>query len=265
MAILKTNILSRCLGRQVDFNVILPTFQLAHAAKGINPYEPKEFKVLVLLHGFSGDCNDYLTFSNVVRYAEKHNLAIIMPSGCNSGYTDDLEGAKYHSFIAYELLEVCRFMFPLSSKREDTYIGGLSMGAMGAAKIALAHPEIFSEVLMMSGAPLPLSDKKHVLSWFGKDNKYYSGALPGYTLEYKETQEDAYYNAKQNVLEHKPLPRFMVTVGLKDFMLQPCQLFYNTLSKMGYDVIMSEIPDYGHEWDFWDQQLKEAIHHFFTL
>ena len=65
-------------------------------------HEPKEFKVLVLLHGFSGDCNDYLTFSNVVRYAEKHNLAIIMPSGCNSGYTDDLEGAKYHSFIAYE-------------------------------------------------------------------------------------------------------------------------------------------------------------------
>lgn len=265
MAILKTNVLSRCLGRQVDFNVIIPTFQLSHTDQNINPYEEKKLKTLVLLHGFTGDCNDYLMFSNVARYAEKHNLAILMPSGCNSAYTDLEEGAKMHSFIAEELLEISRFLFPLSSKREDTYIGGLSMGAAGAAKIALAHPETFSEVLLMSGAPVPFSDTKRKLEWFGKDDKYFSAALPGTTLEYQKTQEDAYYNAKNNVLLRKDLPKFMITVGTEDFLVEACRMFHKELKSLGYEATFTEIPGFGHEWDFWDVELKKAFDHFFSL
>ncbi len=266
MAVIKTNFLSRCLGRQVDFNAIIPTYHFRHNNSNTNPYETgRKFKVLILLHGFSGDCNDYLNFTNIARYAEKHNLAVIMPSGFNSGYTDDSDGAKMHSFVAFELLEVCRFLFPISSKREDTYIGGLSMGAMGAGKIALAHPEVFSEVLMMSGAPIPFRKQNVIMDWFGSDKKYYHGFIPGYTENYLHSQEDAYYHAEKNILENNELPRFMIACGSEDGLLPACQYFYNALKELGYDISLSEVNGYGHQWDFWETELRNAIENGFTL
>lgn len=39
---------------------------------------------------------------------------------------------NYGDFIGRELVELTRKIFPLSHKREDTFIGGLSMGGYGA-------------------------------------------------------------------------------------------------------------------------------------
>ena len=117
----------------------------------------------------------------------------------------------------------------------------------------------------MSGAPIPLSDTKRKLEWFGKDDKYFSAALPGTTLEYQKTQEDAYYNAKNNVLLNKNLPKFMITVGTEDFLVEACRMFHKELKSLGYEATFTEIPGFGHEWDFWDSELKKAFDHFFTI
>ncbi|MFR6273864.1 MAG: hypothetical protein ACLUL2_10230 [Blautia sp.] len=39
---------------------------------------------------------------------------------------------NYGKFVGKELVEMTRKMFPLSRKREDTFIGGLSTGGAGA-------------------------------------------------------------------------------------------------------------------------------------
>ena len=49
-------------------------------------------------------------------------------------------------------MEFTRRTFPLSSKREDTFIGGLSMGGFGAIVNGLKHPETFGAVCALSSA-----------------------------------------------------------------------------------------------------------------
>ena len=270
MATLKINFLSRCLGRQVDFNAIIPFFTtlrgLSEGYDGI--YTPgQRFKVLFLLHGFSGDCNDYLNFTSITRYAEDRKIVVVMPSGFNSGYTDFENGDRVHSFVAKELVEVCRYMLPISDKREDTYIAGLSMGAAGAAKLALAHPETFSEVFCMSGAPSPIvkTGNKINLEWFGKDEWVYHGSLQLDPENYKNTKEDAWHMAEKNVKDGVELPRFRFTIGDKDFLIETVDSFYRHLEELGYDVEHELIPGYGHEWDFWDLKIREAIYSWFTI
>ena len=270
MATMKINFLSRCLGRQVDFNAVIPSYTFKRGATETPEqiYDPnRKFKMLILLHGFSGDCNDYISWTNVVRYAEDRKIVVVMPSGFNSGYADGQWGDKMRTFVAKELVQVCRYMLPVSDKREDTYIGGLSMGAAGSAKIALAYPEVFSEVLCMSGAPEDFNakQKKISLSWFGKDDEVYQANPKRDNKKLIGTKEDAYYQAVRNVKEGKPLPKFFMTIGSNDFLLERARDFQGYLTELGSDVRYEEIPGYGHEWDFWELKVRDALYTFFTI
>ena len=265
MAQLKMNYLSRALGRQVDVNVIIPTYTNMSQTKGKTIkeiYDPDhKFKVLILLHGFSGDCNDYLRFTNVLRYAEDNDFVILMPSGDNCFYYDYEPGPKYRTFIAEELLQVARFMFPISERYEDTYIGGLSMGAHGSAMISLAYPEVFSKVYCMSGAPsrIDKNARSTSLNWFGKEKSVFHQDSARLAAERKDTIEDAYYTADKNAKEGKPKAKYTFTIGDKDFLLDRTKEFYEYMKKLGYDATLEIVPGYGHEWDFWDMKVKEAL------
>lgn len=72
------------------------------------------------------------------------NLAVVMPAGENAFYIDQPEmGTMHGKFIGEELVDITRRMFPLSRKREDTYIGGLSMGGFGALRNGLKYHDTF--------------------------------------------------------------------------------------------------------------------------
>ena len=61
MAVLHINFMSAALGRQVNFTAVIPSVDFDHLNIE-EVYNPKrKLKVLWLLHGFSGDENDYLT------------------------------------------------------------------------------------------------------------------------------------------------------------------------------------------------------------
>ena len=64
-----------------------------------------------------------------------------MPSGENSFYLDILvrDGwlGDFGEYIGRELVDVARELFPLSCRREDTFLAGLSMGGYGACRNAL--------------------------------------------------------------------------------------------------------------------------------
>lgn len=76
-----------------------------------------------------------------------------MPSGENRFYLDDEKsGELYGEFIGKELVEFTRKLFPLSDKREDTFIAGLSMGGYGAIRNGLKYAENFGCVIGLSAA-----------------------------------------------------------------------------------------------------------------
>lgn len=270
MATVKFNYLSRALGRQVDVNAIIPTYTNNRGMAGekiSDIYDSKQkFKTVYLLHGFSGDCNDYLTYTNVARYAEDNGIAVIMPSAFNSWYFNYEPGEKNRSFVAEELVEVSRFLFPLSDRREDTYIAGLSMGAAGCAMLALAYPEVFSKAYCMSGAPnfIDENTSTSTLNWFGDGADVYHSTKLSIIQDKKNTIEDAYYTAAENMRTDKPAPDFIFTIGDQDFLLNTTERFYQHLEELGYDTRMEIVSGYGHEWDFWDLKIKEAMENVFS-
>lgn len=266
MATCSFNILSKTIGRHVTINAFIPTLTANDVLEGKNPYShQKKLKVLWLLHGFAGNQEDYFLYTNIARYAQSKNLAVIMPPAFNGGYSDLAAAEKYMSFVAHELVEACAYLFPISTKQEDMKLGGLSMGAMGAMKIAMTHPQQYSEVLCMSGVPYRADEEIQQLHWFGQDDSAFQGTIPGQGSQIKGTLDDAYYYACKNHQENTKMPRFYLTVGTNDFFLSKCQSAYSYLKDLSIDITYSELEGFGHEWDFWDKQLRYAIENWFML
>ena len=86
------------------------------------------------------------------KYAQGLNLAVVMPNVHLSFYTDMAHGGKYWQFISEEVPAIVRDMFPLSARREDNFVAGLSMGGYGAFKLALTYPERYAAAASLSGA-----------------------------------------------------------------------------------------------------------------
>ena len=149
MALIHLNFESKYLCGNTDINIILP-----EADRNMEPKEYfrhlKKYKVLWLLHGTYGDYSDWVRKTNVELYAYQRKIAVVMPSASNSNYADwdcFALGYKVYSYFAEELMPMIYANFPISSKREDNYIAGLSMGGKGAFLYALNHPELFYSLL----------------------------------------------------------------------------------------------------------------------
>ena len=269
MGLIRMNFLSKELGMPTDINVIIPTYTRNDSTVGMerNPYVPgMKFQVLWLLHGGGGDYADYLKYTNIELYAEENRLAVVTVSGYNSMYANKEGGAHYLDFITKELPEMCRSIFPFSDKREDNIIGGLSMGSGGAYKIAMLYPENYGTALIMSGGSQPMTGE--AVSF---DAEAYVKRLGGFRLplpdsrDRRGTEDDAFFNAKRNLEEGRPLPEFFFAVGTKDFFLESHRNCVKLTQKMGYRVHSIETEGYAHEWRFWDKTLDYAISEWLPL
>jgi len=275
MAVLKMNFLSDALKMQTNITVVLPTYSFADSMHGVDATYVRgmKYQVMYLLHGGCGDDSDYVNFTNIVRYADKYKLAVIMPSANNSAYTD-YEGINFYTYISEELPKVCEALFPISTKREDTFIAGLSMGSHGAMKIAMNHPERYGAVLLMSGASYRPGVPSVVKTVNG--NYHFDVDLtPPFNFgvtnkiddpEYiKGTENDVYAIAKRNVEEGKVLPKMFFRVGDSDHALYRATLAEKDLREWGYETKLEVVPGMGHEWDLWDETLHIAIRDWLPL
>ena len=120
MALLQCNFFSQALMRTVPIQVVLPT------DKTLGPGGPAAqgpFKTLYLLHGIFGNDTDWVCGTRVQSWAQDRNLAVVMPSGDNSFYVDNPKASAYYGrFIGQEMVDFTRRSFPLSTRREDTFL-----------------------------------------------------------------------------------------------------------------------------------------------
>lgn len=147
MASIQLKIYSAALKTRTNVNVFLPSLlpDQNGATKRKHDFTTyyethKDFPVLYLLHGTFGDEGDWQRFTRIEDYARNHNLAVVMPYGENSFYRDTDAGKDYETYITQELPQVIQWMFPVSKKREDTFIGGLSHGRNRCSKIGTGAP-----------------------------------------------------------------------------------------------------------------------------
>ena len=253
MALLQVSYLSKALFRTVPLYVILPSDKIDYRTFGYANDRDKKFKTLYLLHGLLGDCSDWVNGTRIRRWAEEKNLAVVMPSGDNAFYID-YPGTKnnYSDFIGKELVEVTRNMFPLSDKREDTYIAGLSMGGYGALRNGIVYSDTFSHVAGLSSAAHLFDGKEHDAMLM--DEKAIFGDME------KAAKTDLNPTvAFDNLLkENRPVPKFYISCGTEDGLFDANVEFKNYLVGKGADVTWDE-EKRGHDWDFWDSQIKKVL------
>jgi S-formylglutathione hydrolase FrmB len=152
MALIQVNYFSNALVRIVPVNVVLPVDKV-DSKRHCYAFPQEPFKTLYLLHGMFGNYMDWITNTRVQRWAEERNLAVVMPSGDNMYYVDSLLALNdCGSFVGEELPQVMRAMFPLSCRREDTFIAGLSMGGFGALRNGFKYAETFGRIAALSSA-----------------------------------------------------------------------------------------------------------------
>ncbi|HIS26577.1 MAG TPA: hypothetical protein IAA57_06690 [Candidatus Pullilachnospira intestinigallinarum] len=149
MAFCNVEFFSQVLNRSVRCFVLLPTDQGQYRElpqKGPLP-------TLYLLHGMTGSQASWYAMESLWKLADQYSLAIVLPNGENSFYADSpLTGAAYGTFVSQELVDFTRNTFPLSREREQTFIGGLSMGGFGAIVNGLRNPETFGYITAFSSA-----------------------------------------------------------------------------------------------------------------
>lgn len=242
MALLTVHHYSSVLDMPMDARVILPEkphIDRAHPAR-----------VLYLLHGMGGDHTVWTRRTSIERYADACDLAVVMPETHLGWYTDMANGYRYYTYMTEELPVMIRRMFPsFSTKREDTYAAGLSMGGYGALKLALKAPHLFGRAASLSGAV-------DIAALYDSGNGAYWADVFGPRDKAGGSENDLFRLAAD--LPPAQRPPLWLWCGTEDFLYQHNLRFKRHLETLGYDFRFGEGPG-GHTWDRWDEMIQPAL------
>lgn len=259
MALTEVNFVSYTLKRQVSFKALIPTDNLFFPGKE-TAFQSYPARTLYLLHGYTGCGNDFLTGTPVFQLAIQHNIAVIMPNGENAFYLEDeAKGEDYSKFIGKELVDFTRSMFHLSDKREDTYIGGVSMGGYGALINALRYPDTFSKAITLSGAyvELEFADQKRYIPDFNSDEKYQKKVF-GDVETMRQRNVDPRFCIEELQRQAKPIPQIYFACGEQDFMIAQNRKLHRFLEDAQIPHTYSEGTG-AHDWGYWNHHLAAAL------
>lgn len=243
---------SECLDKKMSIRAIIPS---PGPSKEANIETKAPLKTLYLLHGWNGNHEDWTYYSNIVMLAEQNNLAVIMPDGENSFYANHASSAEYETYFAKELIEQTRFLFPLSDKREDTFIGGLSMGGYGALKLGFGHSDLFGKVFAFSSRIVHKNDKYFDLD---DDSNFINQQIKAMfnVKSYREIPSELdIYQIIENASNR---PDLLLACGEDDYLFPENQDLHEWLIEKGIDH--KYLTGEGkHTWPYWANRIYDGI------
>lgn len=241
MTIVDASFFSKNLERKISYSAIIPQKNRTK----------QPFKTLYLLHGYSGDRRDWFYAGNIESLAETYNIAVILPTGENSYYVNHPNGMNYGQYIGQELIEETRSLFPLSTYREETWIGGLSMGGYGALRNGLYYHETFGKIVALSS---------RIITKTGHEEDFlYPERIMDVLVGHSDLQAipddiDLYMLAKKKV----DLPALYMACGTIDFLYEDNIAFHQELDRL--HIEHRYVEDEGdHNWSFWNQHIVPAL------
>jgi S-formylglutathione hydrolase FrmB len=248
MAFLQLDCFSESLGTGVTLNVILP--QPATAKLG----RRRRFPVLYLLHGMLDDHTTWVRQTAIERYAAARNVAVVMPGAGRSFYADMARGPRFHAFMADELPALARFYLPVTDKREQTFVAGLSMGGYGAFKLALTHPERYAAAASLSGALRNWANPERVEGeWWEVEGRHIFGPAAAFAGSANDV-----YALAQKAAAGNPIPLLYQCCGTGDFLYADNLEFKAWAGQLGLPLTYEEGPG-EHNWAYWDQQIQRVL------
>ena len=253
MILNEVNFFSEVLGVRSTMYVLLPQRTLAETKGKRKP----KYRTLYLLHGHSDDHTAWMRWSAIEKHAEGLNLAVVMPAANLSFYTDMVHGKNYLQFISEEVPAVVRDVFPLSEKREDNFVAGLSMGGYGAFKLALTYPDRYAAAASLSGAvDIRQVTKAHGdpmdAIWLAEMR-----AIFGDLSKVPNSKHDLFTLVKK-VSKLPVKPRLYQCCGTEDFLYADNVRFRDVVRKLPLDLTYEEGPG-EHAWAYWDKMIQNVL------
>jgi S-formylglutathione hydrolase FrmB len=253
MALIECQFYSQVLGLMSSMSVLLPDPPAPDAA-GTLTNERRPYPTLYLLHGMSDDHSVWPRRTSIERYVSGLNLAVVMPAVQRSFYTNTVTGQRYWTFISEEVPALARHFFPLSTRREENYVAGLSMGGYGAFKLALAFPDRYAAAASLSGA-LDVVARAQADAEAGIDElKHIFGPIDSLV----GSGDDLFALAQRLSEERGPRPQLYQWCGTEDFLYADNVRFHEHAKTLGLDLLYEEGPG-GHTWACWDTQIQRVL------
>lgn len=255
MALIHVNYYSAVLGMQRAMDVILPQKQNGVGlASGAGD---EKYPVLYLLHGGSDDHTIWQRRTSIERYATQKGIAVVMPNNDLGFYTDMKYGFDFFRHTADELPQIVHEFFPaISTKPEDTFAAGLSMGGFGAFKLGILRPDKFAAVASLSGG-VDLLRSSFSKDKPDEDAPGFFGYIYGSYNDLKDSINDLPVQMEELLKSGKPMPKFYMVCGTEDFLYESNIAFRDRfIDRM--DLTYYEEPGI-HEWGFWDRNIQRVL------
>lgn len=219
--------------------------------------ENTSYPVLYLLHGYSGNENDWINkIPEIKNYADLYQFIIVCPDGAYSSWYFDSpvdENWKYETYIAKELVEWVDKSFSTIQSRKGRAITGLSMGGHGSFYLAFRNQDVYGAAGSMSGGvdirPFP-------------NNWEISKKLGDYASNKTNWEENSVIN-----LVYKLTPgslQIIFDCGVSDF-------FYGVNCRLHEKLMERNIPhDFtvrpgAHNWEYWKIQSHTRVCSFINI
>jgi putative tributyrin esterase len=251
MAVIQCDFYSEALEMSTSIIAVLPQ---ETPTIGVTAAAPADYPTLYLLHGLSDDHTMWLRRTSVERYVAPLGLAVILPQVHRSYYTDEARGNRYWTFLSDELPVVAGRLFHLSSRREDTFVAGLSMGGYGALKWALRQPDRFAAAASLSGA-LGLAQRLEQSETVGFDRRLWDRIFDSQPIA--GTPDDIFW-----LLDKAPsfphVPDLYVTCGSDDALYRENLRFEAASRERNIPVTVDFGPG-AHTWDYWDAKIQDVL------
>lgn len=254
MANFTCNFISYTMRRAITVNVIIPSITSTEGEVATATHKPRwKYPVLYLLHGYWNDCNSWQSYTSIERYAEERRIAVVTFSAENNMYmrlsdvkspTPDelLMEPDYEKLVTKEIPEFVTNMFPISKKPSDTYIAGLSMGGFGALCNGFRYPSKYRAV----GAFSPLPSLR-------REDYRTNDTVPAKIKKYEPLE------LIKKAMKRPDMPDLYYSYGEEDFLFDMQEWFREKLEAVGVKHTLEVLPEYGHEWAFWDMQVEKFL------
>lgn len=240
MAFLNTHFFADSLGMCTRCNVLLPD----------RPKAGKPIPALYLLHGLSDDETIWMRRTSLELFVNKYYLAVIMPCGDRSFYSDLPNGSRYFQYISDELPRLMEGYFPLRTDRAGRFIAGLSMGGFGTFKTAFARPDRYAAAAAMSA----VCD----IAWVERQRGPLFSAIYG-DAPLRGSVNDLFEQAKRvAALPAAERPLLFQYCGVDDGLFADNVRLREHLRALGYAPHWVEGPG-GHCWENWNTQIQNIL------
>ena len=165
-------------------------------------------------------------------------------------------GDRFGSYMGKELPVLIHNMFScISSKREDNYISGFSNGGYGCFHVGLSNPDKFSVIGAFSAGDKADADFPNDggAKSINRIRLFGDGDL-------HQNQYGLTYIANQLIEKNVDKPRIYHACGGQDPWLDANHIMRDYfVSHKEYNYVYDEIPELGHEWKFWNEELVRFL------